>query len=122
MVSPVERLHNLKAPLQKIPSLFQKSVKTTQVNFPTCHVINTGASQPVYKATQRRSPLEHDCVNQAVQEMLDKAIVEPSSSEWASKPHLVKEDDGTYCFCVDFRPLNRITVHNRYPLPRIDDL
>jgi hypothetical protein len=122
IVFPVERLHNLKALLQKFPSLFQKSVKTTQVNFPTRHVINTGAAQPVYMATRRRSPLEHDRINQAVQEMLDKGIVEPSSSEWVSEPHLVKKDDGTYRFCVDFRPLNRITVHDRYPLPRIDDL
>ena len=72
--------------------------------------------------SRRRSPLENDRINQAIQDMLVKGIITPSHSEWVSEPHLVKKDDGTYCFCIDFRPLNRVTTHDKYPLPRIDDL
>ncbi|MCO5550275.1 hypothetical protein L7F22_003756 [Adiantum nelumboides] len=61
-------------------------------------------------------------INLAVQEMLEKRVITPSSSEWASEFHLVHKDDGSYTFCIDFRPLNKVTIHDLYPLPRIDDL
>ena len=61
-------------------------------------------------------------MNQAIQDMLEKDIIESSSSDWVSEPHLVRKDDGTFRFCIDFRPLNKITKHDLYPLPRIDDL
>ena len=54
--------------------------------------------------------------------MLQKDITELSSSEWISWPHLVKKDDNTFNFCIDFKSRNKITKHDRYPLPRIDDL
>ncbi|MCO5611534.1 hypothetical protein L7F22_065787 [Adiantum nelumboides] len=54
--------------------------------------------------------------------MLQKGIIEPSKSDWISEPHLVKKDDGSYRFCIDFRPLNKVTVHDLYPLPQLDDL
>ena len=54
--------------------------------------------------------------------MLQKGIIEPSKRNWVSEPHLVKEDDGTYRFCIDFRELNKVKLHDRYSLPRIDDL
>jgi hypothetical protein len=109
-----------KSIIAKVPLSFSEVCKDYLVNFRTRHV--TGTAQPIYMTTRHRSPLEHDHINQAVQEMLDKGIVEPSSSEWVSESHLVKKDDDTYRFYVDFRPLNRITVHDRYPLLCIDDL
>ena len=54
--------------------------------------------------------------------MLSKDIIEPSSSDWVSEPHLVRKDDGTFRFCIDFRPLYKITKHDLYPLPCVDDL
>ena len=54
--------------------------------------------------------------------MLQKGIIEPTKINWVSEPHLVKKDDGNYRFCIDFRELNKVTIHDRYPLPRIDDL
>ena len=54
--------------------------------------------------------------------MLKKGIISPSHSDWVSEPHMVKKDDGTYWFCVDFRKLNQVTIHDLYPLSRIDDL
>ncbi|MCO5554420.1 hypothetical protein L7F22_007950 [Adiantum nelumboides] len=91
-------------------------------NLPTNHSINTGKSPPICIATCRRLPLEEERINQAVDEMLKKGVIRPSCSDWVSEPHLVKKDDGSFRFCIDFRPLNKINVHDLYPLPRLDDL
>ena len=122
IVSPEERQHDIRSLLQAFPSLFQPSAQTAKVNCPTRHIIPTGDAPPVYMAHRRRSPLEQERINKAVREMLGQGIIRHSSSEWVSEPHLVRKDDGSYRFCVDFRPLNKITVHDKYPLPRIDDL
>ena len=53
--------------------------------------------------------------------MLDKGIVEPSNSPWASPIVLVSKKDGTTRFCVDYRMLNDVTVKDGYPLPRVDE-
>ena len=66
--------------------------------------------------------LDHARIDQTMNEIFQKGIISPSRSEWVSEPHMVKEDDGTYWFCVDFRKLNQVTIHDLDPLPRIDDL
>ena len=53
--------------------------------------------------------------------MLEKGIVEPSNSPWASPIVLVSKKDGTTRFCVDYRKLNDVTVKDGYPLPRVDE-
>ncbi|KAJ8765251.1 hypothetical protein K2173_011931 [Erythroxylum novogranatense] len=57
-----------------------------------------------------------------LQELLDKGFIRPSVSPWGAPVLLVKKKDGTLRMCIDYRQLNRVTVKNRYPLPRIDDL
>ena len=52
--------------------------------------------------------------------MLDKDIIEPSSSPWSSPILLVTKNDDSICFCIDYRRLNAVTVKDVYPLPRID--
>ena len=54
--------------------------------------------------------------------MIEKDVIEPSSSPWASPVVLVIKKDGTYQFCVDYRKLNSVTMKDSYPLPRIDDM
>ena len=51
--------------------------------------------------------------------MLAKGIIIPSTNNWVSEPQLIKKDDG---FCIDFMPLNKVTIHDLYLVPRVDDL
>ena len=120
--STINRQQTLRKLLQKFPKIFQTTQITSQINLPVTHSIETADGAPIYVTSRRRSPLEHARINKAVEEMLQKGIIEPSKSNWVSEPHLVKKDDGTYRFCIDFRELNKVKLHDRYSLPRIDDL
>nr|XP_017227641.1 PREDICTED: RNA-directed DNA polymerase homolog [Daucus carota subsp. sativus] len=55
-------------------------------------------------------------------ELLDKKFVRPSFSPWGAPVLFVKTKDGTMRMCIDYRELNKVTIKNKYPLPRIDDL
>jgi hypothetical protein len=57
-----------------------------------------------------------------LQELLDKGYIRPSSSPWGCPALFVKKKDGSLRLCVDYRPLNVVTIKNKYPLPRIDVL
>jgi hypothetical protein len=57
-----------------------------------------------------------------LQDLLDKGFIRPSSSPWGCPAIFVKKKDQTLWMCVDYRPLNEVTVKNEYPLPRIDIL
>ena len=66
--------------------------------------------------------MESEEIKKQIQELFNKGIIRPSSSPCGSPIVLVPKKDGTWCMCVDFRALNKITVKNHYPLPIIDDL
>jgi hypothetical protein len=55
-------------------------------------------------------------------ELLDKGFIRPSNLPWGAPVLFVNKKDGTLRFCIDYRKLNKVTVKNRYPLPRIDNL
>jgi len=54
--------------------------------------------------------------------LLDKGFIRPSASPWGASVLFVKKKDGSMRLCIDYRELNKITIKNRYPLPRIDEL
>jgi hypothetical protein len=54
--------------------------------------------------------------------MMDKGYIQPSVSPWGEPILFVKKKDGTLRLCIDYRQLNKVTIKNKYPLPRIDDL
>jgi hypothetical protein len=57
-----------------------------------------------------------------LEEFLKKGYIHPSVSPWGAPTLFVKKNDGTLRLCIDFKQLNKATVKNKYPLPRIDDL
>ncbi|GJX33798.1 putative reverse transcriptase domain-containing protein [Tanacetum coccineum] len=57
-----------------------------------------------------------------LQELFDKGFIRPSSSPWGAPILFVKKKYGSFWMCIDYRELNKLTVKNRYPLPRIEDL
>ncbi|GJT57279.1 putative nucleotidyltransferase, ribonuclease H [Tanacetum coccineum] len=77
---------------------------------------------PIAKAPYRLAPSEMKELMSQLQELLDKGFIRPSSSPWGAPILFVKKKDGSMRMCIDYRELNKVTVKNVYPLPRIDDL
>ncbi|GKB30067.1 putative reverse transcriptase domain-containing protein [Tanacetum coccineum] len=77
---------------------------------------------PVARAPYRLAPSEMKELSNQLQELLEKGFIRPSSSPWGAPVLFVKKKDGTFRMCIDYRELNKLTIKNRYPLPRIDDL
>ena len=77
---------------------------------------------PISIPPYRMAPLELQELKKQLQELLDKGFIRPSVSPWGAPVLFVKKKDGTLRLCIDYRKLNQVTVKNKYPLPRIDDL
>nr|GEZ47957.1 putative reverse transcriptase domain-containing protein [Tanacetum cinerariifolium] len=77
---------------------------------------------PVARAPDRLVPVEMQELSTQLQELSDKGFIRPSSSPWGAPVLFVKKKDGSFWMCIDYRELKKLTVKNRYPLPRIDDL
>ncbi|KAL0560847.1 hypothetical protein IC582_001261 [Cucumis melo] len=77
---------------------------------------------PISRAPYRMAPAELKELNVQLQELLDKGFIRPSVSPWGAPVLFVKKKDGSMRLCIDYRELNKVTVKNRYPFPRIDDL
>ncbi|GJU88399.1 putative reverse transcriptase domain-containing protein [Tanacetum coccineum] len=77
---------------------------------------------PVARAPYRLAPSEMKELSEQLQELSDKGFIRPSSSPWGAPVLFVKKKDGSFRMCIDYQELNKLTVKNRYPLLRIDDL
>ncbi|GKE30052.1 putative reverse transcriptase domain-containing protein, partial [Tanacetum coccineum] len=66
-------------------------------------------------------PIRQELSNQ-LQELLDRGFIRPSTSPWGAPVLFVKKKDESFRMCIDYLELNKLTIKNRYPLPRIDDL
>jgi hypothetical protein len=77
---------------------------------------------PIYKTPYRMATPELAKLKEHVMELLKKGFIRPSSSPWRAPVIFVPKKDGTRRLCMDYRALNEVTVKNKYPLPRIDDL
>nr|GEV21615.1 hypothetical protein [Tanacetum cinerariifolium] len=77
---------------------------------------------PIARAPYRLAPSKMQELSTQLQELSDKRFIRPSSSPWGALVLFVKKKDGFLQMCIDYRELNKLTVKNRYPLPRIDDL
>ena len=77
---------------------------------------------PISLPPYRMAPAELKGLKAHLQELVDGGFIRPSISPWGAPVLFVKKKDGTWRLCVDYRQLNKVTIHNKYPLPRIDDL
>ncbi|GJW72988.1 putative reverse transcriptase domain-containing protein [Tanacetum coccineum] len=77
---------------------------------------------PIARAPYRLAPSEMQELSNQLQELADRGFIRPSTSPWGAPVLFVKKKDGSFRMCIDYRELNKLTVKNRYPLPRIDDL
>ncbi|KAJ0804849.1 putative nucleotidyltransferase, Ribonuclease H [Helianthus annuus] len=90
-----------------------------QVEF---HIDLVPNANPVAKAPYRLAPSEMQELSKQLQELSDKGFIRPSFSPWGAPVLFVRKKDGSFRMCIDYRELNKLTIKNRYPLPRIDDL
>ena len=86
------------------------------------HIDLKEGSTPQKKGLYRMSPAELSELKNQLTELIDQGFIKPSSSPWGSPVLFVSKKDGALRLCVDYRALNRLTVKNSYPLPRIDDI
>ncbi|GKC03005.1 putative reverse transcriptase domain-containing protein [Tanacetum coccineum] len=77
---------------------------------------------PVVKSPYRLAPSELLELSNQLKELQEKGFIRPSHSPWVAPVLFVKKKDGALRMCIDYRELNKLTIKNRYPLPRIDDL
>jgi hypothetical protein len=77
---------------------------------------------PISKRPYRMPPAELAELKKKLQELLDKGFIRPSTSPWGCPALFVKKKDESLRLCVDYRPLNAVTIKNKYMLPRIDVL
>jgi hypothetical protein len=77
---------------------------------------------PIAKRPYRMPPVELAGLKKQLQELFDKGFIQPSTSPWGCPALFVKKKDESLRLCVDYHPLNAVTIKNKYPLPRIDVL
>ena len=79
-------------------------------------------TSPISMTPHRMAPVELQELRFHLQELLDKGFIRPSTSPWGAPVMFSKKKDKILRLFIDYRQLNRVTIKNRYPLPRIDDL
>jgi hypothetical protein len=77
---------------------------------------------PIYKTPFRMTTPELVELKEHIKELLEKGFIHPTSSPWGAPVIFVPKKDCTQRLCMDYRALNEVTIKNKYPLPRIDDM
>ncbi|GJZ47140.1 hypothetical protein Tco_0600972 [Tanacetum coccineum] len=121
--SPGEEAHEDVPIVRDFPKVFSKDLSglspTREVEFQIDLMFDAA---PVARVRYRLAPSEMKELSEKLQELSDKGFIRPSSSPWGAPVLFVKKKDGSFRMCIDYQELNKLTVKNRYPLPRIDDL
>nr|GEW53005.1 putative reverse transcriptase domain-containing protein [Tanacetum cinerariifolium] len=109
--------------VQEFPKVFPKDLPgippTRQVEF---RIDLIPGAAPVARAPYRLTPSKIKELAEQLHELTNKGFIRPSSSPWGAPVLFVKKKDGSFRMCIDYRELNKLTMKNRYPLLRIDDL
>ncbi|GJR82418.1 putative reverse transcriptase domain-containing protein [Tanacetum coccineum] len=86
------------------------------------YIQKVSGAAPVARSPYHLAPSEMQELSTQLQELSDNGFIRPSSSPWGALVLFVKKKDGSFRMCIDYRELNKLTVKNRYLLPRINDL
>ncbi|GKA55933.1 putative reverse transcriptase domain-containing protein [Tanacetum coccineum] len=105
--------------LKVFPEDLPELPPSRQVEF---HIDLVPGAAPVAQAPYRLAHSEMKDLSDQLQELSYKGFIRPTSSPWGATVLFVKKKDGSFWMCIDYRELNKLTVKNRYSLPRIDDL
>ncbi|GKF13128.1 putative reverse transcriptase domain-containing protein [Tanacetum coccineum] len=109
--------------IQNFPEVFLEDLPglspTRQVEF---QIDLIPGAAPVARAPYQLAPSKMIELSDQLKELSNKGFIRPKSSPWGALVLFVKKKDGSLRMCTDYRELNKLTVKNRYPLPRIDDL
>nr|KYP33904.1 Retrovirus-related Pol polyprotein from transposon 17.6 [Cajanus cajan] len=109
--------------VREFPEVFPKDVCSLpperETEFSIDLVLGTS---PISIAPYRMSPKELAELKKQIEELQEKQFIRPSVSPWGAPVLLVKKKDGSMRLCVDYRQLNKVTIKNKYPLTRMDDL
>nr|CAD1842324.1 unnamed protein product [Ananas comosus var. bracteatus] len=109
--------------VREFPDVFPPELTTLpperEIEFVIDVVLGTA---PISKVPYRMAPAELRELKAQLQDLMDRGFVRPSVSPWGAPVLFVKKKDGSLRLCVDYRELNKVTIKNKYPLPRIDDL
>lgn len=81
----------------------------------------TGDALPVKQALRRQPAPYQEFLDKKIDDMLKNKIIAPATSPWAANVVIVRKKDGSLRFCLDTRPLNRVTVPDQYPLPLLSE-
>ena len=101
--------------LEKLPGLLPER----EIEF--CIDVVPG-TDPISMPPYRMAPAELKELNEQLKEFLEQGFIRPSTSPWRAPVLFVKKKDGSLRLCIDYWQLNKTTIKNKYPLPRIDDL
>ena len=104
-----------------IPSVFGESIGDGR-HVGVAMTIDMAGAHPIKQRPYRLPLTKRAVVDREIADMLDKGIIRPSHSPWASPITLVPKPDGSVRFCVDYRKLNAVTVGDCHPLPHIQDI
>ena len=108
--------------LREFKGVFDEPTQLPPVRSHDHHIDLKPGSTPPEQRTYRMSPLELREVQRQLEEYLDRGWIRPSSSPFGAPILFARKKDGSLRMCVDYRALNDLTIKNRYPLPRIDEL
>ncbi|KAK2427684.1 putative mitochondrial protein [Trifolium repens] len=109
--------------VQEFPDVFPKDVSDMPPEREVEFTIDlVPCTSPISMAPYRMSSTELSELKKQLEELLEKKFIRPSVSPWGAPVLLVKKKDGSMRLCIDYRRLNQVTVKNKYPFPRIDDL
>jgi hypothetical protein len=109
--------------VNKFPDVFPEELPCVPLDQDIEFVIELKpGTTPIYKTPYRMATPELAELKEHIKELLEKGFIYPSSSPWGAPVIFVPKKDGTQRLCVDYRALNEVTIKNKYPLPRINDL